>query len=63
MINTNKMTTPDKMITIRRRITDKLCKDQNFLAVVAGVAIEEGVIKHSDLLSAGETKKLLRLTN
>jgi len=57
------MPKPDPMTTIRRRITDKLCKDPSFLAVVAGVAIEEGAIKHADLLTSSETKKLLQQTN
>ncbi len=53
MINT------DKMITIRRRITDKLCKDSTFLAQVAGLAIEEGAIKHTDILNTTEIFTIL----
>jgi len=53
MINT------DKMITLRRRITDKLCKNGDFLVSVAGLAIEEGAIKHTDILDYTEVKELL----
>ncbi len=53
------MLTTNKMITIRRRITDKLCKDDTFLSSVAGLAIEEGAIKHTDILDTSEIRTLL----
>lgn len=48
--------------TLRRRIADKLCKDEGFLDTMISVAIEEGAIKHRDLLSHKDTVKLLGYT-
>ena len=53
------MLNTDKMTTLRRRITDKLCKDGAFLVSVAGLAIEEGAIKHTDILDNVEVRELL----
>lgn len=56
MINT------EVKVTLRRRIADKLCKDEGFLDTMIGVAIEEGAIKHSDILTHQDTVKLLGYT-
>jgi hypothetical protein len=53
------MLNTDKMTTLRRRITDKLCKDGDFLVSVAALAVEEGAIKHTDILDHTEVRDLL----
>ena len=45
--------------TLRRRVVDKMCKDPEFLNTVIGVALEEGAIKSTDILSIKETNQLL----
>lgn len=49
----------DKINTIRRRITDKMCKNPEFLKSIVGFTIEEGLIKHSDLLTTDEIREIL----
>lgn len=49
----------ETMTTLRRRVTDKLCKDEAFLQSVVGLAIEEGAIKHTDILSGKEVREVL----
>jgi len=49
----------DTMSVLRRRITDKMCKDQDFLHSVTGLAIEEGAIKYTDVLDVKQVTVLL----
>ncbi len=49
----------NKTTTLRRRTVDKMCKDINFLKQVIGLAIEQGVIKYSDIITTDETKDIL----
>ena len=46
-------------VTLRRRITDKLCKDEKFLDEMIGAAIEVGGIKHTDILTNKEIIEIL----
>jgi len=49
----------DTMSVLRRRITDKMCKDPDFLHSVTGLAIEEGAIKYTDVLDVKQVTVLL----
>lgn len=49
----------DKLITLRRRINDKMCKNPEFLKSVVSFTIEEGAIKHTDILTTEEIKEIL----
>ncbi len=44
--------------TLRRRLVDKLCKDNFFLINVIGYAIRKGKINYIDLMTEEETKLL-----
>jgi hypothetical protein len=55
------MITKDTKKTLRRRITDKLCKDEKFLNEMIGAAIEIGGIKHTDILNTKDIRKILGL--
>ena len=48
------------LVTLRRRVVDKVCKDPIFLKDVLGVAIETGAIKHTDLLEAEDVQSILQ---
>lgn len=50
----------DVLNTLRRRTTDKMCKDKDFLKEVLGVAIESGAIKTNDILSIADIKAILQ---
>ena len=44
--------------TLRRRLIDKLCKDNFFLINVIGYAIRKGKINYIDLMTEEEAKLL-----
>jgi hypothetical protein len=44
--------------TLRRRLVDKLCKDNFFLINVIGYAIRKGKINYIDLMTEEEAKLL-----
>lgn len=44
--------------TLRRRLVDKLCKDNFFLINVLGYAIRKGKINYIDLMTEEEVKLL-----
>ena len=44
--------------TLRRRLVDKLCKDNFFLINVLGYAIRKGKINYIDLMTEEEAKLL-----
>ncbi len=48
------------LITLRRRIVDKVCKDPIFMKEVLAIAIEAGAIKTNDLLTTTEVKEILQ---
>ncbi len=49
----------NKTTTLRRRTVDKMCKNPNFLKQVLGLAIEQGAINYSDIITAEEAKTIL----
>ena len=49
----------DKMKIMRRRMEDKMRKDQTFLIAVCAMAIEKGNIKHRDILNFKDVHILL----
>ena len=50
--------TSEVITTLRRRIVDKLCKDNFFLINVLGYAIRKGKINYIDLMTEEEAKLL-----
>lgn len=47
------------MVTIRRRIADKMCKSDDFLMEMAAAAVEVGGIKTMDILTVKQAKEIL----
>jgi hypothetical protein len=43
--------TGETITTLRRRVVDKLCKDNLFLVDVIGYAIRKGKIQYQDILT------------
>ncbi len=54
------MISSSTLVTLRRRVADKICKDPIFLKEVLGLAIEAGAIKHADILEAEDVRKILQ---
>ena len=50
--------TSEVITTLRRRLFDKLCKDNFFLINVIGYAIRKGKISYIDLMTEEEAKLL-----
>lgn len=50
--------TSEVITTLRRRLVDKLCKDNFFLINVLGYAIRKGKINYIDLMTEEEAKLL-----
>ena len=46
------------VLTLRRRLVDKLCKDNFFAIVMIGFAMRKGKIRYNDLMSEDEAKIL-----
>ncbi len=50
--------TADTITTLRRRLVDKLCKDNLFALSVIGFAMRKGKIKYIDLMTEDAAKLL-----
>ena len=50
--------TADTITTLRRRLVDKLCKDNMFAISVIGYAMRKGKIKYIDLMTEDAAKLL-----
>jgi len=48
--------TSDTITTLRRRVVDKLCKDNLFLVDVIGYAIRKGKIQSQDVLTEEQSE-------
>lgn len=46
--------TGDKIVTLRRRVVDKLCKDNFFAISVISYALRKGKINYKDILTEDE---------
>lgn len=54
--------TSENILTLRRRLVDKLCKDNLFAITVIGFAMRKGKIRYNDLMTEEEAK-LLTVSN
>ena len=55
---TDFIVTADTITTLRRRLVDKLCKDNMFAISVIGYAMRKGKIKYIDLMTEDAAKLL-----
>ena len=55
---TDFIVTADTITTLRRRVVDKLCKDNMFAISVIGYAMRKGKIKYIDLMDEKAAKLL-----
>ena len=55
---TDFIVTADTITTLRRRVVDKLCKDNMFAISVIGYAMRKGKIKYIDLMTEDAAKLL-----
>lgn len=50
--------TSEVIITLRRRLVDKICKDNFFALNLIGFAMRKGKIRYNDLMTEDEAKLL-----
>lgn len=49
----------EQVTTLRRKVTDKMCKDPRFCLAVIAAALRIGGIKHNDILADSERHALV----
>lgn len=52
--------TGEVLLTLRRRLIDKLCKDTFFSLTVIGFAMRKGKVRYNDLMTEEEAKLLMQ---
>ena len=57
MANTTTVTS-EVIVTLRRRLVDKICKDNFFAIILIGFAMRKGKIRYNDLMTEEEAKLL-----
>ena len=50
--------TSEVIVTLRRRLVDKICKDNFFAINLIGFAMRKGKIRYNDLMTEEEAKLL-----
>lgn len=49
----------EQITTLRRRVADKMCKNKNFCLSIIQLALQQGAVKHHDIMAHEELNNVL----